>query len=478
MNLGEDSSEIDCFSKLFDPEVISFLLESVNSFARKKVTMNTPPQMRSVYGRWVDITPHELDKFISVLIMMGIDRRPEIVDYWSMAPEFYTPWYHSMFARDRFQDIFHTMLHAGDEEAEGKDKIEPFMNLLLTKFRAAFYPFRELSIDEMVIGFKGRWQYKQYNASKPSKYHIKTFGLCDAATGYVINILTYFGSDTSYDPEADKTSGQAVQIFSTLLAHVGKGHKIFADRYYTTRALIDFLLEKHQYYTGTLQENRVGFAPQLKQLSLQHREMQWFLKSDDSILCVGFRDKKAKKKVLMVSTDAEVGTTQVKDRTKPTMVHIYNLSMNGCDLLDQKVSYYNIFSRKTVKWWKKLFFWLLEIAQVNAFIIHNLARGPQSKPASLKTFKLHLLSQLSERAAVTIPQPGEAPRRQPGRPAKASPMEPHRGLRHIVSYLKQDRACAFCSTPAKRIRTHFICLGCADQPHLHPKDCFQKYHKA
>ena len=25
---------------------------------------------------------------------------------------------------------------------------------------------------------------------------------------------------------------------------------------------------------------------------------------------------------------------------------------------------------------------------------------------------------------------------------------------------------------------HTICLGCANQPHLHTKDCFQKYHKA
>jgi hypothetical protein len=51
------------------------------------------------------------------------------------------------------------------------------MNKLIEKFQAAFYPYMNVAIDEMVIGWKGRWKYKQYNSSKPNKYHIKTFGL-------------------------------------------------------------------------------------------------------------------------------------------------------------------------------------------------------------------------------------------------------------------------------------------------------------
>ena len=74
------------------------------------------------------------------------------------------------------------------------------MNELVTQFQAAFYPFENVAIDKMVIGWKGRWKYKQYNAGKPNKYHIKKFSLCDSTTGCVCNILTYFGAETSYDP--------------------------------------------------------------------------------------------------------------------------------------------------------------------------------------------------------------------------------------------------------------------------------------
>lgn len=54
------------------------------------------------------------------------------------------------------------MLHVCEPDANGKAKIEPFVNLLLGKFQAAIYPFQNLSIDKMVIGFKGSFQHKQY----------------------------------------------------------------------------------------------------------------------------------------------------------------------------------------------------------------------------------------------------------------------------------------------------------------------------
>ncbi|KAI8781997.1 piggyBac transposable element-derived protein 4 [Biomphalaria glabrata] len=175
---------------------------------------------------------------------------------------------------DRSSDIqnldleLDSLRDCASQSKSSKKRKEPALdsdqNLLTDKFRKCFYPFQELSIDEMVIGFRGRWQYKMFNATKPSKYHIKTFGLCDSAM-----------------------------------------------------------------------------------------MMKWFLHKEKTMLCVAFKDKKAKKNVIMVSTDAEVGTAKVNDVDKPSMVDTYNRNMNGCDKLDRKVTYYCVFERKTIKWWKK-----------------------------------------------------------------------------------------------------------------------------
>jgi hypothetical protein len=55
---------------------------------------------------------------------------------------------------------------------------------------------------------------------------------------------------------------------------------------------------------------------------------------------------------------------------KPAAVVSYNNSKAGVDRMDQMTSYYS-FNRKTVKWWKKLFFYLINIGIVNS---HRLFR--------------------------------------------------------------------------------------------------------
>ena len=150
------------------------------------------------------------------------------------------------------------MLHGGEVNAIGKAKIEPFIDMLCHRYTEIYCPPPEISIDEMVVGFKGRWKFKQCNTSKPSKYHIKSFGLCDSSNGYVLNLLTYYGSQTSYDPATDPNSVVSVKIFDELLSCVGKGYHVYADRWYVTKALVDYMLVKGHFFTGMVLSNRVG----------------------------------------------------------------------------------------------------------------------------------------------------------------------------------------------------------------------------
>lgn len=182
------------------------------------------------------------------------------------------------------------------------------------------------------------------------------------------NILVYFGKETSFNPELSQ-SGQAEKVFEYLLRPLGKGHHAFADRYYTSYNLIKFLCDNSTYYTGTLALNRRNFPADLKNIKLAHRKSRWFRSEDQKVLCVAWRDKKAKKPCVLVSTESSVKTVSVRRKQGsvdlPEVVHSYNKTMNGCDRVDQAVAYYGQFSRKTKKWWKCIFLWLLEICQCN-----------------------------------------------------------------------------------------------------------------
>ncbi|XP_005099007.1 piggyBac transposable element-derived protein 4 [Aplysia californica] len=482
-NLTVDSSPLDCFNVLFTAQVITYMVNSINAYAEHRCALNNPPRRQSLFANWYKVTVSELYKFFAVIVEMGIDPAISIREYFvSEDSPNYKKWYHNMFARPRFEALYHSMLHCAESAvADSKAKIEPFMNMLLMNFRTAFYPYQNLALDEMVVGYQGGWAYKMFNPSKPKKCDIKILGLYDSATGYVLNLWTYFGEQMSYKPDCDQDGSQAVKVFETLLEPFSKGHHIFADKCHTSMKLVSALSANGFYYTGTVNSNRQGFPPQLHSNHPSLGECKWYLTShkDVDILCAAWWDKKADKPVVICSTRSSVQmVTQVIRRNtteKPAVIQSYNENINGCDRADQQSGHYGLFSRKTVKWWKKLFYFMLELCQTNAHVLYSLSH---EKRISLLDFKKKLVKGLTKLSVLTMTDEEKAREeaRHPGRPAVSLP-ERFVGNKHLVAHSPNDRICHYCSKgTGKRMRTNFFCSGCSTKPHLHPKDCFERYH--
>ena len=127
---------------------------------------------------------------------------------------------------------------------------------------------------------------------------MKTFGVCNSTTGYAYNILTHFVSETSYNEDIiDATMSE--KVFEYLLSPLGTGHHVFADRYYTTYKLLEYMTQKKFYYTGTFQTNREEFPVEVKTSGkMKFQEVKSF-KSKNGYLCITWKDKKAKKSLLL-----------------------------------------------------------------------------------------------------------------------------------------------------------------------------------
>ena len=65
--------------------------------------------------------------------------------------------------------------------------------------------------------------------------------------------------------------------------------------------------------------------------------------------------------------------------------------MNGVDVADQLRSYYEI-GRRSIKWWKYVWFFILNVCLINAHILYNLV-NPKKK-LSLKDYRKMLTSHL------------------------------------------------------------------------------------
>ena len=73
------------------------------------------------------------------------------------------------------------------------------------------------------------------------------------------------------------------------------------------------------------------------------------------------------------------------DVHRPVLITDYNTHMGGVDRMDQMLTYYSA-GRKTIKWYKRLFWRIVDMAIVNSFILYNLCH--RDKPLTQKQFRL------------------------------------------------------------------------------------------
>ena len=111
---------------------------------------------------------------------------------------------------------------------------------------------------------------------------------------------------------------------------------------------------------------------------------KWHDKRDVSVMATN---------VSPLADDLEVnrGDTEVQ---KPVVIDLYNSSMEGVGLADQLLEYYSV-GRSCYKWYRYIFWFLIDVSICNAFVLCNYHRLSQGlgKVRQLK-FRTSLAKQL------------------------------------------------------------------------------------
>ena len=255
-------------------------------------------------------------------------------------------------------------------------KLRPLLDLLLPSFKDNYTPSQYVSIDESMIAFKGRLSL-QYLPKKPHKWEPKSWVLADAVNGYTWNWKLYTGKK-----ERQVVTGLAHRVVLELLDDVRlqqKGYVVITDNFYS---LFRDLLQRGFGACGTARKDRRGIPPAIREkrgevtsscdLALKWRDVLMLSTYHDSAMVTKSRRSRR-----------AVGV--VEDIEKPQVVEDYNQNMGGVDKSkssdmnihddfsgDQLVLYY-VFSHRSVKWWKRVFFHLLDLSLVNSHILYKAA---------------------------------------------------------------------------------------------------------
>ena len=152
------------------------------------------------------------------------------------------------------------------------------------------------------------------------------------------------------------------------------GLVVYCDNFFTVVSLAISLERRGIGSCCTVRVNRQGLPIQLKKFETARKAtMQLpsplFLQSSKK-LAVGWFDKHPVCLVTNVHSTATV-TKQRRghpDFEKPIAIECYTQNMGGVDSADQFNSYYAL-TKRSYKWWKKVFMYLLVTAVSNAYIL-------------------------------------------------------------------------------------------------------------
>lgn len=511
----DQARESDFFCAFLDEEVMSFIAEKTNNhhrWASEQLNDDVPPP--PWVRKWRNTTPKELYVMFALMLLMPLSKKHVLQHYWRHDPYLGTPMFNKSMSRDRFSLLLR-FLHFADKGNHNKDdriwKVREIISMFLSRYRKYFYPFQKLVIDESLMLFKGRLIFKQYIPSKRHRFGIKLFVLCDCETGIVLDMIVYTGTDIDI-PKVSKNdpTGMSGAIVKRLMApYMGRGHILYTDNWYTSPALCQFLHDNNTGSCGTARTNR-KFMPRFdgQQTKLDdssssdtqdddathdHGGRRKKRKTKDryvvkeksgKILALMYNDKRPVHLLSTVHRDVTVTTGKTDRRTnrpikKPEMVVDYTQNMRLIDKCDSQLSGTECI-RKTVKWYRKLFFHMLDITLLNAYNMWLVEKTiePNKRP-KVREFQYSVATQLLQKHCT----PREKPRaRRNGNQPQRIDMSlstPHYPVHtDTIQGEKQRKICMVCrhtkKREQKRTRVTIMCNQC--KVGLCIVNCFRAYH--
>lgn len=489
VDLPDECDMIDFFKLFISDEFIDeVLVQETNKYAadffNSAQGQNIKPQSR--FHKWTDVNIDDMKRFLAMVIAMGMVQHQDIQDYWSKDEMLSTPFFGKTMTKNRFLLIL-SLFHLNNNDnnvARGQDGHDPIFKVrrvydhLRMKFEEVYSPGENIAIDEGMIAWRGNLSFRVYMPDKPDKFGVKLFMLCDSSNGYCSRLEIYHGTQ-----QQPSEKGKIYDLVMRLInPYLGAGYKLYVDNYYSSPYLFHDLYQRQTGACGTLRVNRKGVPKELKKnesIAMTNGTIQLLKWKDkrDVHMCTTLHNAE------FIDVPGRVDRATGQPIRRPKCIVDYDKHMGAVDRCDQMISY-PAFKRRTVKWWKKVFFHLFMMTVLNAYILYKEhCIKLRKKPVLHRVFRREIVKAL---VAETAPQPVHVR-------GAATPRDIERlTARHFLSKIQQKegqkskplRTCPVCSTTTgkrklvgdgrKTVRSSYECKECDVGLCVDP--CFRLYH--
>lgn len=348
---------IDSFNLFCDEHILEIIVKHTNSEAQ-----------RVLQNRWKITDTIEMQAFIGLLLTVGVNKQGgvDFRDNWD--PIFGNPIFRATMGKNRFASLLR-FLRFDDKNTrsvrKSRDKLAPIrelwecVNQNLKKF---YLPGENLTIDEQLVPFRGRVSFKQYLPSKPDKYGMKIWWICDSKTSFPLYGIPYLGKEGT-----NRAQNLAYNVVNQLCEpYFRTNRNITFDNYFTSIEVAKTLAENGLTIVGTMRKNKTCIPSNFQPHRNRDVESNVFGFCKNMTL-VSYVPKK-NRAVILLSTMHHSNEVNVSNKNKSEINLYYNSTKGGVDTLDQMVHEYTV-RRKTNRWPVAFFQNIIDVVGIASLII-------------------------------------------------------------------------------------------------------------
>lgn len=355
---------LEAWKLLICPFIIGIVIEHTNEEIRRRTLFGSGVSFASLTSE------AEILALIGLLYAAGLmkSNHVNLSDLWSS--DFGVDIFRATMSLRRFQ-FLSSCLRFDDKttrptrkETDKLAAIRDVWDCFIKNCKAYYSPHEYLTIDEQLVGFRGKCPFKVYIPQKPDKYGMKIVMINDAKTFYMINAEPYIGA-------VSKNKDESVpEYYVRKLSEPvhGTNRNVTMDNWFTSIPTANRMLQSHKLtILGTVRKNKREIPPNFITKKPVGTSKFAF---DGSKTLVSYTPKK-NKNVLMLSTmhrddsiDAATG--------KPQMICDYNMTKGGTDTFDQLCHTYSV-ARATMRWPLRFWFAIMDQAGINSMVLFLIA---------------------------------------------------------------------------------------------------------
>ena len=246
-----------------------------------------------------------------------------------------------------------------------EDKLAAFRDIWLmftSQLPKFFVPGSDLCVHEQLVAYRGRCSFRQYIPSKPAKYGMKIWWCCDCTTSYPLTAEIYLGKQKNAERER---SGKELVVKTLTRPWHKSGRNVVGNNFFSSVELAEDLLSDGMMYVGTLRSNK-PHVPEMMKASRKREEHSSLFGYHDQFTLASYVPKQGRA-VLLLSTLHHDSAVSGPDKKLDAILH-YNTTKSGVDNTDHLATVH-MSRHKTSRWPMSLFFNMLDIGGIAAFIV-------------------------------------------------------------------------------------------------------------